>query len=128
MPSILIYWGDVIENRRLTLPESASEFWRKTRSQYHEPAVAKTAAFARLCRFADLGEIQKNTFRRPAGRGQQFSDQFRGFDLIAGLLQCFANRRLFGSLRRPDHAGHHLGDPAILDSGIVAAAADQGRH
>ena len=36
MPSILIYWGETIENRELQLGEDAPAFWRKARSQYHE--------------------------------------------------------------------------------------------
>jgi 3-O-methylgallate 3,4-dioxygenase len=42
MPSILVYWGESIENRTLQLPESAPAFWKKARSQYHEPQAART--------------------------------------------------------------------------------------
>jgi hypothetical protein len=38
MPSILIYWGDTVENRELVMPADAPAFWRKARSQYHEAA------------------------------------------------------------------------------------------
>ena len=41
MPSILVYWGDTIENRELVMPADAPAFWRKARSQYHEAAGAK---------------------------------------------------------------------------------------
>ncbi len=36
MPAILIYWGETIENRELSMPADAPDFWRKARSQYHE--------------------------------------------------------------------------------------------
>ncbi|HTP84915.1 MAG TPA: extradiol ring-cleavage dioxygenase [Alphaproteobacteria bacterium] len=36
MPSILVYWGEAIENRTLPLPQTAPAFWKKARAQYHE--------------------------------------------------------------------------------------------
>ena len=36
MPAILVYWGDTVENRELSMPADAPAFWRKARSQYHE--------------------------------------------------------------------------------------------
>jgi 3-O-methylgallate 3,4-dioxygenase len=36
MPSMLIYWGDRIENDVLKLPADAPEYWRRARSQFHE--------------------------------------------------------------------------------------------
>lgn len=36
MPAILIYWGDVIPNTVLDLPDDDPEFWKKARSMYHE--------------------------------------------------------------------------------------------
>jgi hypothetical protein len=36
MPAILIYWGEVIQNTVLQLPEDDPEFWKKARSMYHE--------------------------------------------------------------------------------------------
>jgi len=41
MPSILVYWGETIENRTLQLPDDAPAFWKKARSQYHEAATAR---------------------------------------------------------------------------------------
>ena len=41
MPSILVYWGDTIENRTLQLPDDAPAFWKKARSQYHEASAAR---------------------------------------------------------------------------------------
>lgn len=41
MPSILVYWGEAIENRTLPLPETAPAFWKKARSQYHETSAAR---------------------------------------------------------------------------------------
>jgi 3-O-methylgallate 3,4-dioxygenase len=50
MPAMLVYWGDTIENRELDMPAEAPQFWRKARSQYHEPQGARTYPVA-----ADLG-------------------------------------------------------------------------
>jgi 3-O-methylgallate 3,4-dioxygenase len=50
MPAMLIYWGETIENRELDMPADAPQFWRKARSQYHEPAGARVYPVA-----ADLG-------------------------------------------------------------------------
>lgn len=41
MPSILIYWGDAIENNPLDMPDDAPQFWRKARAQYHEASAAR---------------------------------------------------------------------------------------
>ena len=41
MPAILVYWGEMIENRELVMPADAPAFWRKARAQYHEVAGAK---------------------------------------------------------------------------------------
>ncbi len=41
MPSILIYWGETIENNPLHMDEDAPEFWRKARSQYHVKGEAE---------------------------------------------------------------------------------------
>lgn len=41
MPSILVYWGETIRNNIMLLPEDAPAFWRKARSQYHEPEVPR---------------------------------------------------------------------------------------
>ncbi|MBI3434247.1 MAG: extradiol ring-cleavage dioxygenase [Proteobacteria bacterium] len=42
MPSILVYWGETIENRTLQLPDDAPAFWKKARSQYHEASATRT--------------------------------------------------------------------------------------
>jgi 3-O-methylgallate 3,4-dioxygenase len=42
MPSILVYWGETIENRTLPLPATAPTFWKKARSQYHEPEAPRS--------------------------------------------------------------------------------------
>ncbi|MGE0626934.1 MAG: extradiol ring-cleavage dioxygenase [Hyphomicrobiaceae bacterium] len=41
MPSILVYWGDTVVNRELSMPEDAPKFWRQARSQYHEAAGSR---------------------------------------------------------------------------------------
>jgi len=37
MPAALIYWGEQILNNVLPLPADAPAFWKRARSQYHEP-------------------------------------------------------------------------------------------
>lgn len=41
MPSILIYWGERIENNPLRMDDDAPEFWRTARSQYHEAGASR---------------------------------------------------------------------------------------
>jgi 3-O-methylgallate 3,4-dioxygenase len=36
MPSILVYWGETIENNVLQLSEGSPDWWKRARSQYHE--------------------------------------------------------------------------------------------
>lgn len=38
MPAVSIFWGEAIPNNVLPLPPDAPAFWRRARSQYHEPA------------------------------------------------------------------------------------------
>lgn len=38
MPAISVFWGTEITNNVLDLPEEAPEFWKRARSQYHEPS------------------------------------------------------------------------------------------
>jgi 3-O-methylgallate 3,4-dioxygenase len=37
MPAALVYWGDSIVNNVLPLPPDSPDFWKRARSQYHEP-------------------------------------------------------------------------------------------
>lgn len=37
MPAISIFWGTEITNNVLDLPDDAPDFWKRARSQYHEP-------------------------------------------------------------------------------------------
>ncbi len=41
LPAILIYWGETIVNATLALAEDAPAFWRRARSQFHEPAAPR---------------------------------------------------------------------------------------
>jgi Catalytic LigB subunit of aromatic ring-opening dioxygenase len=41
MPSILVYWGDTIENNPLHMDEDAPQFWRHARSQFHETSQSR---------------------------------------------------------------------------------------
>ncbi len=37
MPAFLVYWGNTIVNTVLELPPGAPDYWKRARSQYHEP-------------------------------------------------------------------------------------------
>ncbi len=37
MPAILIYWGETITNKVLTMSDDVPDWWRRARSQYYEP-------------------------------------------------------------------------------------------
>ena len=37
MPAFLVYWGNTILNTVLQVPAGAPEYWKRARSQYHEP-------------------------------------------------------------------------------------------
>ncbi len=41
LPAISVYWGDTIVNATLPLPADAPAYWRRARSQYHEPSAAR---------------------------------------------------------------------------------------
>ena len=41
MPSILVYWGETIENNPLHMDEDAPQFWRHARSQFHEASRSR---------------------------------------------------------------------------------------
>jgi 3-O-methylgallate 3,4-dioxygenase len=51
MPAFLVYCGETIRNQPLAMPPDAPEYWRRARSQYHEPERARdypvAAALAR---------------------------------------------------------------------------------
>ena len=42
LPAMLIYSGATVDNDVLPLPETAPAYWKKARSQFHEPVARKT--------------------------------------------------------------------------------------
>ncbi len=38
LPAFLVYWGDTIVNSTLALPADTPAYWRRARSQFHEPS------------------------------------------------------------------------------------------
>jgi 3-O-methylgallate 3,4-dioxygenase len=80
MPSILVYWGDEIENNPLQMDEDAPEFWRTARSQYHEAGasrrypVASDAALRIIQHLMDQGfdVSQSKRLSKPHGEGHAF--------------------------------------------------------
>ncbi len=90
--------------------------------------VAEAATLSGSRPIADRSKIKKNALGGAAGGGQEFANKLRRLDFVTGLFQGLTDRRFLGGLVRIDHSGHDLGDPAILECRIVAAAADQDRH
>ena len=37
LPAFLVYWGDTITNTVSDVPDSAPDYWKRAREQYHEP-------------------------------------------------------------------------------------------
>lgn len=89
-PAFLVYCGETIENGPLQLPDTAPEYWKRARSQYHEPygmrayPVAAELAFhitLDLCGAGFDVAYAKSLSRPPRGEGHAFG---------------FVHRRLLG--------------------------------
>jgi 3-O-methylgallate 3,4-dioxygenase len=80
MPSILVYWGEEIENNPLQMDEDAPQFWRTARSQYHEAGasrrypVASEAALRIIQHLMEHGfdVSQSKRLSKPHGEGHAF--------------------------------------------------------
>lgn len=79
-PAVLIYSGDTIENGTLPLPETAPEYWKTARSQYHEDEQPRAYPVASgLARYLteslvdagfDISHSEK--LPRPTGEGHAY--------------------------------------------------------
>jgi len=80
LPAFLVYWGDRIVNTISDLPDSAPEYWKRARAQYHEPDGPRDYPVA-----SDLGRhiietlidrefdvAHGRTLPRPRGEGHAF--------------------------------------------------------
>ncbi len=80
LPAVLVYWGDTIVNSTLALPADAPAYWRRARSQYHEPGEPRPypveADLARhLIEYLIAGEFdvsQSRVLPRSGGEGHAF--------------------------------------------------------
>jgi 3-O-methylgallate 3,4-dioxygenase len=80
MPSILVYWGEEIENNPLQMDEDAPQFWRTARSQYHEAGAARrypvaSDAALRIIRYLidhDFDVSHSKRLSKPHGEGHAF--------------------------------------------------------
>jgi hypothetical protein len=80
MPAFLVYCGETIANSPLDLPDEAPAYWKRARSQYHEPdaprAYPVAAALARhLVERLTEHEFDvscANALARPRGEGHAF--------------------------------------------------------
>lgn len=79
-PAFLVYCGATIENAPMALPENAPEYWKRARSQYHEPAapreypVASQLAVHLVRHFVDndFDVACAKALSRPRGEGHAF--------------------------------------------------------
>lgn len=79
-PAILIFSGETIENGVSTLPDTAPEYWKRARSQYHEAEQARAypvaAGFARhLTEYlidAEFDISHSERLPRPTGEGHAY--------------------------------------------------------
>jgi len=88
-PAFLVYCGATIENAPMELPGNAPEYWKRARSQYHEPdgrreypvaaGLALHVAESLVARDFDISYAK--TLTRPRGEGHAFG---------------FVHRRLLG--------------------------------
>jgi 3-O-methylgallate 3,4-dioxygenase len=89
-PAFLVYCGATIENAPMALPEGAPEYWKRARSQYHEPEapreypVASQLAFHLVRHFVDhdFDVACAKALSRPRGEGHAFGFVHRR--LLAG--------------------------------------------
>jgi Catalytic LigB subunit of aromatic ring-opening dioxygenase len=80
MPSILVYWGDEIENNPLQMDEDAPEFWRTARSQYHEAGASRRYPVASNVSLGIIQHLMEHGFdvsqskrlSKPHGEGHAF--------------------------------------------------------
>jgi 3-O-methylgallate 3,4-dioxygenase len=89
-PAFLVYGGATIENAPMALPQNAPEYWKRARSQYHEPDARRAYPVAsqlalHITRFLVDQEFDvsfASTLARPRGEGHAFG---------------FVHRRLLGA-------------------------------
>jgi 3-O-methylgallate 3,4-dioxygenase len=90
MPAFLVYCGASIRNSTLELPAEAPEYWKRARSQYHEPHAPRDYPVARELAFHLVEHLLDGEFdvafseklARPRGEGHAFG---------------FVHRRLMGA-------------------------------
>ena len=89
-PAFLVYCGEAIENAPMALPENAPEYWKRARSQYHEPdAPRRYPVASRLALHITEFLVDQafdvaygKTLPRPRGEGHAFGFVHRR--LLAG--------------------------------------------
>jgi 3-O-methylgallate 3,4-dioxygenase len=89
MPAFLVYCGASIRNATLELPAEAPEYWKRARSQYHEPDAPRDYPVARELAFHLVEELIEDfdvafseKLAKPRGEGHAFG---------------FVHRRLMGA-------------------------------
>lgn len=101
MPAILVYWGATIRNNVLQLGVDAPEFWKRARSQFHEPAEGRdypvAADFGRhLIEHlieAEFDVSHATELGRPHGEGHAFGFVHRRLmaDRVVPILPIMMN-------------------------------------
>jgi Catalytic LigB subunit of aromatic ring-opening dioxygenase len=90
MPAFLVYCGSTIRNSTLDLPAEAPEYWKRARSQYHEPDGPREYPVARELALHLINSLMEADFdiafaerlAKPRGEGHAFG---------------FVHRRLMGA-------------------------------
>jgi 3-O-methylgallate 3,4-dioxygenase len=90
MPAFLVYCGSTIRNSTLDLPAEAPEYWKRARSQYHEPDAPRDYPVARELALHLINSLTEADFDiafaerlgKPRGEGHAFG---------------FVHRRLMGA-------------------------------
>lgn len=93
-PAFLVYCGATIENAPMELPANAPEYWKRARSQYHEPGERREYPVAAPLAFDIIASLVAQGFDvaygkslpRPRGEGHAFA---------------FVHRRLLGGHALP---------------------------
>lgn len=101
MPAVLVYHGEKITNNVLALPADAPAFWRKARSQYHEPAKERSYPVASdlalhlieflMNRDFDISRAGKLRFERGEGHAFGFVHRRIMRECIVPMVPVFLN-------------------------------------
>jgi 3-O-methylgallate 3,4-dioxygenase len=112
LPAFLVYWGERITNTISDLPDSAPEYWKRARAQYHEPdgprdypvaaALGRHIVETLTDREFDVAHARK--LARPRGEGHAFGFVHRRLmcDAVIPIVPIAVNTYYPPNQPRPD--------------------------